>query len=56
MMVSEEMGREKINFVSWCKSGLYDPDFGWGRPVWVGTPPPELKNFVLLIDTRSGDG
>ncbi|KAK9117447.1 hypothetical protein Sjap_016394 [Stephania japonica] len=48
--------RVQINFSSWCKLGFYDPDFGWGRPVWVSTTTISLKNLVILMDTRIGDG
>ncbi|KAK9108378.1 hypothetical protein Syun_024389 [Stephania yunnanensis] len=47
--------KEQIDFSSWCRLGLYDADFGWGKPVWV-SPTLNLKNFVILMDTRSGDG
>lgn len=47
---------------SWCNFGLYDVDFGWGRPVWitkcdagsdVAWP---FINVLWLMDTRDGDG
>ncbi|KAK9117442.1 hypothetical protein Sjap_016389 [Stephania japonica] len=56
MKACEEGGeKEQIDFSSWCRLGLYDADFGWGKPVWV-SPTLNLKNFVILMDTRSGDG
>ncbi|KAK9117448.1 hypothetical protein Sjap_016395 [Stephania japonica] len=47
-------GREQLSFSSWCWL-FYDADFGWGRPVWV-SPPLYLKNVVILMDTRDGEG
>ncbi|CAI9096779.1 OLC1v1032992C1 [Oldenlandia corymbosa var. corymbosa] len=46
---------------SLCKIGVYDADFGWGKPIWssVGSRRTNiygLKNLALLMDTRSGDG
>ncbi|KZV58228.1 vinorine synthase-like [Dorcoceras hygrometricum] len=46
---------------SWCKFGLYDLDFGWGKPIWLsgyvgGDSVTRFSDFVLLMDTRSGDG
>ncbi|KAG7655402.1 unnamed protein product [Arabidopsis thaliana] len=42
---------------SWCKLGLYDADFGWGKPVWVtGRGTSHFKNLMLLIDTKDGEG
>ncbi|KAK9119969.1 hypothetical protein Scep_018062 [Stephania cephalantha] len=48
--------RVQINFSSWCKLGFYDADFGWGRPVWVTCTTVSLKNLVIMVDTRNGDG
>ncbi|KAM3397823.1 hypothetical protein P3S68_001337 [Capsicum galapagoense] len=24
-----------FRFTSWCNMGLYDVNFGWGKPVWI---------------------
>ncbi|KAB2634801.1 vinorine synthase-like [Pyrus ussuriensis x Pyrus communis] len=52
-----------IGFRSWCKFGLYEVDFGWGKPSWVscvggkrGAEEPVCMNMVVLMDTRSGHG
>lgn len=43
-----------LNLTSICNSGIYEIDFGWGKPIWFfyvcSTP------VVALADTRSGDG
>jgi shikimate O-hydroxycinnamoyltransferase len=55
-------GMNYIAFTSWCNFGLYDIDFGWGKPIWVslvgssGNSEAVFSNLVLLMDTRSGDG
>ncbi|KAL7117680.1 hypothetical protein ACP275_03G088000 [Erythranthe tilingii] len=36
---------------SWCNLGLYDVDFGWGKPVWVTS-----VDASILVDMRYGDG
>ncbi|XP_019091453.1 PREDICTED: BAHD acyltransferase At5g47980-like [Camelina sativa] len=42
---------------SWCKLGMYEADFGWGKPVWVtGRGTSNFKNLMLLIDTKDGEG
>ncbi|CAH8381668.1 unnamed protein product [Eruca vesicaria subsp. sativa] len=42
---------------SWCKLGMYEADFGWGKPVWVtGRGTSSFKNFMLLIDAKDGKG
>lgn len=42
---------------SWCKLGMYEFDFGWGKPVWVtGRGTSNIKNIMLLIDTKDGEG
>ncbi|KAI3715585.1 hypothetical protein L6452_22571 [Arctium lappa] len=49
------------SFSSMCKSGVYEADFGWGRPVWscyanLGNDIPIYLNAILLMDTSTGDG
>ncbi|XP_026408738.1 salutaridinol 7-O-acetyltransferase-like [Papaver somniferum] len=43
---------------SWCKFGLYDADFGWGKPIWVTTNPfiEPSKNIIFMNDTKCGEG
>ncbi|KAF3437665.1 hypothetical protein FNV43_RR20421 [Rhamnella rubrinervis] len=37
--------------------GLYEIDFGWGKPIWVSLDSgSSLNNFIMLISTRDGDG
>lgn len=45
-----------FNFTSLCRFPLYDTDFGWGKPAWVGSPALTFKNLVVFMDTKSGDG
>ncbi|XVF43805.1 hypothetical protein PTKIN_Ptkin02bG0070100 [Pterospermum kingtungense] len=45
-----------IRFTSLCRFPLYKADFGWGKPVWVGSPSLTFKNLVVFMDTVSGDG
>ncbi|XP_038687566.1 stemmadenine O-acetyltransferase-like [Tripterygium wilfordii] len=52
-------GVEIIVFNSWCNSGIYNADFGWGKPTWfpvvsfiIG-----LRGLVIqLVDTRMSNG
>uniref|UniRef100_A0A7N0UKS6 Uncharacterized protein n=1 Tax=Kalanchoe fedtschenkoi TaxID=63787 RepID=A0A7N0UKS6_KALFE len=49
----------QIAFASWCRLGLYDPDFGWGKPVWIGgwaVKTAAFYNRVVLIETGDGQG
>ncbi|EOA25060.1 hypothetical protein CARUB_v10018368mg [Capsella rubella] len=39
-----------------CRFGLYEIDFGWGKPVWVGIPSIRQKSIVTLLDTREAGG
>ncbi|KAG8383265.1 hypothetical protein BUALT_Bualt05G0166400 [Buddleja alternifolia] len=45
-----------FNFTSLCRFPLYEADFGWGKPVWVGSAGMTYKNLVTFMDTASGDG
>ncbi|XVF49684.1 hypothetical protein PTKIN_Ptkin04bG0032800 [Pterospermum kingtungense] len=50
-----ELGRGAFTFSSWCRFPYYDTDFGWGRPVWVGTAL-KLNKFAILLDTSDRIG
>lgn len=41
---------------SWSRFGLYEMDFGWGKPVWVSIGSIMFLNFVVLTDTKDGEG
>jgi shikimate O-hydroxycinnamoyltransferase len=45
-----------ILYASWCKFPMYEADFGWGKPIWVTTSTCPVKNAIVLMDTRDGDG
>ncbi|XP_047963567.1 stemmadenine O-acetyltransferase-like [Salvia hispanica] len=45
-----------FSFTSLCRLPVYEADFGWGKPVWVGSPGLSYKNSVIFKDTRNGDG
>ncbi|XP_038687568.1 stemmadenine O-acetyltransferase-like [Tripterygium wilfordii] len=52
-------GDEIIMFNSWCNSGTYSIDFGWGKPLWFPAFVCALGIFgsvIQLVDTRSGNG
>ncbi|KAM7467875.1 hypothetical protein LguiB_015437 [Lonicera macranthoides] len=60
LTVNEIEKIEVFRFTSWCNMGVYESDFGWGKPVWVGIigdhVGPKSKRGVLLMDSRPGDG
>lgn len=43
-------------FASWRGFGAYEADFGWGNPMWVATCGCPVRNAIVLMDTRDGDG
>ncbi|KAF3431115.1 hypothetical protein FNV43_RR25845 [Rhamnella rubrinervis] len=43
-------------FTSLCRFPIYEADFGWGKPTWVGSPALTFQNLVVFMDTKSGDG
>ncbi|KAH6801889.1 hypothetical protein C2S51_033335 [Perilla frutescens var. frutescens] len=61
-LMKERMGQlnkgelVSFSFTSLCRFPLYEADFGWGKPVWVGSAGFPYKNLVTFMDTRNGDG
>ncbi|KAE8731422.1 U-box domain-containing protein 15-like [Hibiscus syriacus] len=52
---------DNISFTSWCNFGVYEIDYGWGKPTWVTcTASTESEtvfmNSVVLMDTKMGNG
>lgn len=45
-----------FSFTSLCRFPIYEADFGWGKPVWVGSARLKFKNLVVFLDTKEGDG
>ncbi|KAH7515590.1 hypothetical protein FEM48_Zijuj10G0042700 [Ziziphus jujuba var. spinosa] len=45
-----------FSFTSLCRFPVYEADFGWGKPMWVGSPALTFKNLVVFMDTKIGDG
>ncbi|GLT32659.1 hypothetical protein SLA2020_073090 [Shorea laevis] len=45
-----------LHFTSLCRFPMYEVDFGWGKPVWVGSARWVFKNLICFFDTESGDG
>ncbi|XP_028771313.1 vinorine synthase-like [Neltuma alba] len=43
-------------FSSLCWFPVYEVDFGWGNPTWVGPPTWKFKNVVTFKDTKSSGG
>ncbi|KAI3878117.1 hypothetical protein MKX03_036916 [Papaver bracteatum] len=48
--------RELLMFSSSCRFPVYEADFGWGKPSWASISKQLCKNFVMFMDTSSGDG
>ena len=47
---------EVYRSISWANFKLYEPDFGWGRPMWISIDALLFKNFIIFIETRVGSG
>lgn len=45
-----------LPITSMCNTGMYELDFGWGKPVWMYYGNQSARNFIALCDTRVGDG
>ncbi|XP_002530172.4 stemmadenine O-acetyltransferase [Ricinus communis] len=56
-------GVDYVLFSSWCNFGLYQVDFGWGKPVWTTTARYSngdleipFLNSIVLMDARKNKG
>ncbi|KAL3728643.1 hypothetical protein ACJRO7_033253 [Eucalyptus globulus] len=49
-------GPSFYGITSWCRFGLYEVDFGWGKPEWTSLCRSEQMNVVVLTDARDGQG
>ncbi|XP_038691800.1 stemmadenine O-acetyltransferase-like [Tripterygium wilfordii] len=50
-------GAEFMVFNSWCNAGMYNVDFGWGKPIWFPSIPTPVRVTVIgLYDARMGNG
>ncbi|GFP85226.1 pelargonidin 3-o-(6-caffeoylglucoside) 5-o-(6-o-malonylglucoside) 4'''-malonyltransferase [Phtheirospermum japonicum] len=45
-----------LMFTDRTKFGLYEADFGWGKPIWVGIGNMSSQHATTLIDNKEGDG
>ncbi|XP_065850628.1 stemmadenine O-acetyltransferase-like isoform X2 [Euphorbia lathyris] len=64
--MSKELGNgkslEHVACTSWCNFGLYDVDFGWGKPLWVscvgaeGNSKTPYFNSIVLMDAKMEKG
>ncbi|EEF29009.1 stemmadenine O-acetyltransferase [Ricinus communis] len=46
-------------FTSWSRLGIYDMDFGFGNPFWIGIlgkVGPAFRNLTVFLETRDGKG
>uniref|UniRef100_A0A7N0UCI0 Uncharacterized protein n=1 Tax=Kalanchoe fedtschenkoi TaxID=63787 RepID=A0A7N0UCI0_KALFE len=46
--VISEPESDPMMIASWCKFGLYEADFGWGKPRWIGYCTLELPACISL--------
>ncbi|CAN4091056.1 unnamed protein product [Withania somnifera] len=58
LKVEENLRELKENL---CNGGIYEVDFGWGRPIWsricsFDTGLPIATNYIALMDTNTSEG
>ncbi|CDP08060.1 unnamed protein product [Coffea canephora] len=44
------------HFTSGCKLPFHDVDYGWGKPLSVFAPALPVKNRIILMDAKYGEG
>ncbi|KAK1371835.1 Vinorine synthase [Heracleum sosnowskyi] len=45
-----------MSFTSLSRFGVYDVNFGWGNPVWIGSARLTFSNVITFFDNKEGDG
>lgn len=60
-LVNSENDPHRLLVASMCNGGIYEADFGWGRPIWVsfgyaGDEACPFESLACLMDTRTGRG
>ncbi|XP_038685532.1 stemmadenine O-acetyltransferase-like [Tripterygium wilfordii] len=63
VLKSVSEGMEQVAINSWCNLGLYEVDYGWGKPLWIpfagavaGAAQLPPVNMILLMDARDNKG
>ncbi|KAK2971794.1 hypothetical protein RJ640_018483 [Escallonia rubra] len=59
MEFKKTMSNSEVNFcsfTSWCRFPFYEADFGLGKPIWASVVKMPLKNLVILMDDKKGEG
>ncbi|KAL3497717.1 hypothetical protein ACH5RR_040449 [Cinchona calisaya] len=60
--VREVMRENKVSEIegylcsSWCRYSFNEINFGWGKPIWVGTFNAKKKNTFILMDSSKSGG
>ncbi|KAI4357046.1 hypothetical protein L6164_001021 [Bauhinia variegata] len=49
-------GNPNFSIVSWLSMPVYDADFGWGKPLYMGPGDLNEDGKVLILPSPSGDG
>ncbi|PIA34355.1 hypothetical protein AQUCO_03800153v1 [Aquilegia coerulea] len=49
-------GCPNLGFTSWCRLPLYDADFGWGKPVYMGPGCIIHEGLAYVLPSSSNDG
>lgn len=56
---SEKSLNPDVNMVwltDWTKFPFYEADFGFGRPAWASVADVSIKNHVIMMSTKEGQG
>ncbi|KAG6435382.1 hypothetical protein SASPL_100254 [Salvia splendens] len=53
-LMSSEMNN--LSFSDWSRFGLYDADFGWGKPASVGIARVPFERAAVLVNDKDGGG
>ncbi len=53
---ASHFGSPNLGITSWARMPVYDCDFGWGRPIFMGPAIIAFEGLAFILSSPNGDG